>query len=157
MPNIARKLTPGEMRYAMEVFGADLDYRKVVVHNKRAYFFQPDGIAMTPDGEVYFPPVSYKPDFSTSISDAAWLIHELTHSWQHQKAMWVRTRGVLNRNYHYGDLAAAGRSFLSYGIEQQASIVADYFRLLHGASATRGQGAMSDYRRIIPFVREAGR
>lgn len=87
MPGISRQLTPGELHYAMEVFGADLDYRKVLIHNTRAYFFQPTDTAITPNGEIYFPLQSYKPDFSTGISDAAWLIHELTHSWQHQKKM----------------------------------------------------------------------
>ena len=81
---------------------------------------------------MYFPDPSYKADFSGSTSDAAWLIHELTHAWQHQAHMWVRLRGVLYRNYGYGDLDKARRTFLSYGVEQQASIVEDYFRLTHG-------------------------
>lgn len=152
MADISRKLTPGELRYAREIFGDDLDYAKVVIHNRRAYFFQPDDTAITPDGEVYFPAASYKADFSVDMSDAAWLIHELTHSWQHQKKMWVRLRGVLNRTYRYGDLSTSKQGFLDYSIEQQASIVGDYFRLTHGLSPTEGRGARADYQRIIPFL-----
>ena len=152
MADIARELTAGELNYAMRTFEADLDFGKVRIHNVRAYFFQPSDTAITPDGEVYFPPQSYKPDFSTNLSDAAWLIHELTHSWQHQKGMWVRLRGMLVREYAYGDLHTSRRPFLDYGIEQQASIVADWFRLSHGLRAEKGRGELSDYQRIIPFL-----
>ncbi|SFR79263.1 hypothetical protein [Sphingomonas jatrophae] len=152
MAEIARRLTTGELRYAVEIFGSSIDYTKVLVHNTEAYFFQPSDTAITPNGEIYFPQESYKPDFSLKLTDAAWLIHELAHVWQHQRGMWVRTRGMLNRTYDYGDLATATRSFLSYGIEQQASIVGDYFRLRHGLGPTRGQGPISAYEALIPFL-----
>ena len=152
MADIARKLTAGERRYLTEVFGADLDYDKVEVHNTKAYFFQPRDTAITPNGEVYFPPESYMADFAGSIGHMAWLVHEVTHCWQHQKGMWVRTRAVLNRTYKYGDLSKSQQNFLSYSLEQQASIVADYFRIVHGQRTVEGQGAIADYRRVIPFL-----
>jgi hypothetical protein len=152
MADISRNLTPGELLYAKEIFGADLNYQEVKIHNTKAYFFQPSDTAITPDGEVYFPPDSYKADFSTKTSDAAWLIHELTHSWQHQKGMNVRIRGVINRTYEYGKLKDSERSFNSYSIEQQASIVEDYFLLTHGDQPRKGEGTLADYRRIIPFL-----
>ena len=152
MAKIARGLTAGELAYAVSVFGADLDYRKLVIHNELAYFCQPSDTAITPNGEIYFPPGSYKSDFATNLNDASWLIHELTHVWQHQKGMMVRLRGILNRQYDYGDLSASHQDFLAYGIEQQASIVADYFRLVHGLDPGRGKGRLADYERIIPFL-----
>ncbi len=152
LPKIARGLTAGELAYATSIFGADLDYRKLVIHNEKAYFFQPSDTAITPDGEIYFPPESYKADFATNASDASWLIHEMTHAWQHQKGMAVRLRGLLNRQYRYGDLGASRQAFLDYGIEQQASIVADYFRLTHGLLPGEGKGSIADYERVIPFL-----
>lgn len=157
MADISRELTGGERAYAMEIFGAAIDYKIVRVHNTKAYFFQPSDTAITPDGEIYFPAESYKPDFSSNLSDATWLIHELAHVWQHQQGMWVRTRGVLNRTYEYGDLGSANRTFLNYGIEQQASMVADYFRLKRGLTAQRGQGPISAYEKLIPFLPKTSR
>ena len=157
MADISRTLTSGEQFYALEIFGAAIDYKIVRIHNTRAYFFQPADTAITPDGEIYFPPASYKPDFSSNMSDATWLIHELAHVWQHQQGMWVRTRGMLNRTYEYGDLGTNKRSFLNYGIEQQASIVGDYFRLKHGLSAYRGQGPITAYEALIPFLPKTGK
>lgn len=150
--HIRRSLTPGELHHVTQVFGTALDHARVTIHNRRAYFFQPSDTAITPNGEVYFPPASYKPDFSTSVGDAAWLIHELTHAWQYQQGMWVKLRAVFNRNYHYGDLSRSRRPFLSYGIEAQASIVTDYFLLTHRHTPQRGSGSYRDYVDIIPFA-----
>lgn len=157
MPAVSRGMTSGEIGVASQIFGTALDYKKVIVHNSKAYFFQPGNTAITPNGEVYFPEASYKSDFSANPSYAAWLIHELTHAWQHQQGMWVRTRGALNRNYKYGDLDKANRSFLSYGIEQQASIVGDYFRMTRGLNPVDGQGSAASYQKLIPFLPRKGR
>ncbi|HEU0045187.1 vgr related protein [Sphingomonas sp.] len=153
----SRQLTAGEIREARTIFGAAIDYAKVIVNRGKAYFFQPADVAITPNGQIYFPVESYKPDFSGNASDAAWLIHELTHVWQSQQGMWVRTRGILNRNYDYGDLSQSSLRFLDQGIEVQASIVGDYYRLRHGLPAVHGSGALADYERVIPFLPRSGR
>ena len=149
---VARSLTSGEQGQAVGIFGNAIDYTRVRVHNTKAYFFQPDDTAITPNGEIYFPAQVYKADFSTDVDSAAWLIHELTHVWQHQHGMWVRVQGTLHRTYNYGDLAGSSRAFASFYIEQQASIVEDYFVVIHGRRARRGSGARADYERIIPFL-----
>ena len=71
MAKIAPELTAGEFAYAMQLFGAALDYRKLVIHNEKACFFQPGDAAITPNGEIYFPPDSYKPDFAMDLNDAS--------------------------------------------------------------------------------------
>ena len=148
----SRKLTAGEIREAKTIFGSVIDYAKVIVHQDKAYFFQPGDTAITPNGEIYFPAQSYKSDFSTKAEDAWWIIHELTHVWQHQQGMWVRARGVLNRNYDYGDLSKGDLKFMDQGIEVQASIVADYYRLRHKLSLLHGSGSLADYEKVIPFL-----
>ena len=153
---IARALTPGERAAAAGVFGPAIDHARVRVHNRKAYFFQPADTAITPNGEIYFPPGAYLADFSIDLASSAWLIHELTHVWQYQHGVWVRLQGILHREYGYGDLTGADRAFASFHIEQQASIVEDYFRMTHGARPRRGTGALADYRRIIPFLPERG-
>jgi len=149
---ISRGLTPGEQRIAATIFGISIDYGRVLIHNRKAYFFQPADTAITPNGEVYFPPSSYKADFSKTVGDAAWLVHELTHVYQHQHGMWVRTQGLLHRKYDYGDLSQTKRTIAGFLIEQQASIVEDYFKLIHHAQPTRGTGSKADYERVITFL-----
>lgn len=149
---IARGLTPGEYRVAVSIFGSSVDYKRVRIHNQKAYFFQPSDTAITPNGEIYFPRESYKPDFSKTVGDAAWLVHEMTHVHQSQHGMWVRTQGMLHRNYTYGDLSKTKNTIGDFLIEQQASIVEDYYKLLHGAKTVRGNGSKADYERVITFL-----
>lgn len=47
----------------------------------------------------------------------------MTHIWQYQQGMQVFWRAVFNRRYAY----TLGKPFLTYGIEQQARIVEDYY------------------------------
>ena len=141
-----------ETRAARTVFGSAIDYSLVKIHNTKAYFFQPNGTAITPNGEVYFPKSDYLEDFGIRASNMAWLIHELTHVWQSQQGMWVRSRGMMNRNYTYGDLSESKLTLTDYGIEQQAAIVEDYFRTTHGLKPRNGSGSGGDYARIIPFL-----
>jgi len=56
-------------------------------------------------------------------------IHELGHVWQHQHGQWVRLRGAFSwaAKYTY-DLDKA--KLTDYSLEQQASIIADYWILL---------------------------
>lgn len=150
--DIARSLTARELRYAQSVFGVAIDYKRTKIHNTPAYFFQPNGTAIAPDGEVYFNKADYLDDFGVSVSQMAWLIHELTHVWQHQQGMWVRSRALLNRTYDYGDLSASKQSMTVFGVEQQASIVADYFRVYHRMKPIRGSGSLADYIAAIPFI-----
>lgn len=148
----ARGLTEGEVREAKTIFVTTINYDKVVVHQDRAYFFQPDDTAITPNGERYFPVKNYRSDFSGNAADMSWMIHELTHVWQSQRGMWVRTRGTLNRNYAYGDLTKTKLDFLDQGIEVQAALVEDYYRLTNKIAARHGSGSLSDYDAIIPFL-----
>lgn len=149
---IARPLVEGELACARGIFGDAIDYARVRIHNRKAYFFQPANVAITPNGQIYFPPTSYRADFSTNAHDAAWLIHELVHVWQHQQGMWVRLLGMIFRRYAYGDLRGATRPFRRYWIEQQAGIVEDWYRITHGLRARYGTGTVADYERVVPFA-----
>jgi hypothetical protein len=125
-----RLLTPGEIRLAQEVFKDTITWHKVWIHHGSYLPFnlQNPHTAMTPDGEIYFKHW-YRPDFSiTDIPAQHIFMHEMVHVWQHQHGMNVRTRGLVSGfvNYHY---RLDGRSLSRYRMEQQASIVADYFLL----------------------------
>lgn len=159
-PNaIVRPLTAGELRLARSVFGAALDPNRVRVHNRPYLPRQGKGIAMTPNGHVWFNPTDYKPDFSRRVTDAAWLVHELTHAWQYQSGRSTRMRGLLEQfgrlwgsdPYPYGAVDP-GRRFASYKNEQQAAMVEDYYRVREGLKPRFGSGSLRDYELAIPFV-----
>ncbi|MGH6616546.1 vgr related protein [Sphingomonas sp.] len=158
MADIVRLLTPGEEREARWMFGNALNTGITRIHCGKYAFWQPDDTAMAPDGEVYFPTPIYHADFSISAARMWLLIHELTHVWQVQSGIWLKFRRLLLEGgvYQYGRLSPA-KDLGKYTVEQQASIVADWYRLRHGLGAIEGSGALADYetviRRAIPAAR----
>lgn len=127
-----RPLTIGEIALARSVYGNSIDYKRVVVHCDSYLPFgtQPSDYAMAPNGELWFRKEGYWPDFSTAPEgDQHTFIHEMGHVWQHQKGMWVRTRGLFSRVVDYTYRLDGKKLLNSYGMEQQASIIADYWYL----------------------------
>ena len=148
-----RGLTIGEEAAAWQVFGDAIDYDSVHIWARGFTPFQPRRTAVTPLGAIHFRPEDHLPDFSTCWSDMAWLVHELVHVWQHQTGQWVIPRGLWERRYAYGALDPA-RPYRRYGIEQQAAIVEDWFRLTQGQPPYRGSGSAAEYQAVIPFLPE---
>lgn len=150
MADITRDLTAGEIAMLESVFAKTITYSKVKVHNYKAYFFQPDDTAMTPDGEIYFPPAHYLADFSTaSLSDRAWFVHEGAHLYQYYSLKWnIKVRGIVDRDYDY--TLDPAKKFQDYGLEQQGDIARDYYKLKNGATIAKPY-KLSDYATILPF------
>lgn len=101
----------------------------------------------------------HAPAEATTPAERAHLAHELVHVWQYQALRRTGAELLASRLYRYR--LDAARPFLSYGYEQQASIVEDYVRLLSGA-ATRSAAApaspIAAYERVIasaPLIRRA--
>lgn len=141
----------GELRAAGDVFGDAIDWHRVRLYARPFLWLQPRGTATSPNGAVYFHAVDHRPDFSVEWRGMAWLIHELTHVWQHQSGQWVIPRGLWERRYRYG-VIDPGRPLERWGIEQQAAIVEDWYRLTQGQMPWRGSGSVADYRAVIPFL-----
>ncbi len=146
-----RTLTPGELEAARAVFGDAIDWDRVRVYPRGFTPFQPRNVAVSPLGAVHFRRANFLPDYSSSWSDMAWLIHELTHVWQYQTGVRVILRGLVERRYQY-DAIDATKPLTAYGIEQQAAIVEDWFRMSRGQRASRGSGTRAEYRAVIPFL-----
>lgn len=122
-PTQSRPLTAGEQALVEWVFAGQIDTRPVRLH--AAHWVLP-GFAISPNGQVYFNPVDFCPDFSRQpLVTQSWFIHEMTHVWQVQQGLKVFRRALLNRRYDY--VLRAGKPFLKYGIEQQAQMVQDWF------------------------------
>ncbi|WP_255308645.1 hypothetical protein, partial [Enterobacter hormaechei] len=74
----------------------------------------------------------YREDFSANsvfIEDKYVFIHELGHVWQHQHGQWVRMRGAFSWAAEY-TYRLDKEKLTDYSLEQQASILADYWLLL---------------------------
>lgn len=151
MANISRSLTEGEITLLKSIYSTTITYSDVKIHNYKAYFFQPDDTAMTPDGEIYFPPKHYLADFSTApLSTKAWFIHEGAHLYQYYSLKWnVKLRGIADRNYDYK--LDPKKKFQQYGLEEQGDIAQDYFILSNGGTISRPY-SLADYVTILPLT-----
>jgi hypothetical protein len=147
---LVRGLTAGELNQARWMFGDTVNFTIVQIHRGKYAFWQPDNTAMAPNGHVYFPAPIYHADFSINASTMWLLIHELTHVWQVQSGVWLKFRRVVLEGgvYDYGQLSPT-RELQSYTVEQQGSIVADWFRLRHRLGAHHGSGALANYEAVV--------
>lgn len=129
-----RLLTLGEIAMARRVYGEAIHYGHVWVHcdSYLPFGMQCSCYAMTPNGEMWFREQHYKEDFAAThvfIQDKHLFIHELGHVWQHQHGQWVRTRGLFSwaADYYY---ELDKQKLTDYSLEQQASILADYWLIV---------------------------
>lgn len=127
-----RSLTFGEIVLARSVFGNSIFYDQVLVHCDSYFPFglQGEGYAMAPNGELWFRKTLYANDYSRAgLTLQHTFIHEMAHVWQHQKGMWVRLRGLLSKFADYRYRFDDKKMLKNYTLEQQASIIADYWFL----------------------------
>lgn len=134
--SISRPLTAGEITLAKSVFGDSIDYTTVKVSDGRYLPTQPFNTAMTSlDGKLYMNNL-YRADYATeSAEDKGLFIHEMTHVWQGQNKVMNQVAAVaglmLKHNFNYNAaypfLLDAGKDLTDYGLEQQASIVQEYY------------------------------
>jgi hypothetical protein len=129
-----RALTTGEVALLKPIFRDGIDYAKVRVINN-SFPLQPENVYMTPRGHVYAPGRLFREDFSAADAYVrAVFVHEMTHVWQHANGMdlvgqsvveFTKYRGAYEKAYPYE--LAQDRDLVEYGMEQQASIVEDYY------------------------------
>ena len=133
-----RRLTPEECS-RLDCLRLPVDYSKVTLHRsggmfRRLVLWASGGRAIALGNNVFLP--------EHCRGDLRVLAHELTHCGQYQawgplryyargateqlRALLHRTMGIGRSPYEYE--LEAGRSFESYGMEQQAQIVEDSFR-----------------------------
>ncbi|MFJ3455696.1 type IV secretion protein Rhs [Scandinavium goeteborgense] len=146
IPGGVRLLTLGEIALAKTLYGNSIEYFRVWVHRESYLPFnlQPITVAMSPDGEMWFREETYSPDFCLDeLPKKHRFMHEMMHVWQTQKGMFVRTRGLFSRFADYS-YSLDKADLLHYGLEQQASIVSDYWLLLY--SGFEGNEGLYRYR-----------
>jgi hypothetical protein len=143
-----RRLTSGEINLAATLFGHTVSYNKVWIHRGSYLPFnlQSRNTAMTPNGEIWFQEGVYRSDFSSSdYSSQHMFLHEMMHVYQFQRGMFVKARGAFSWavNYQY---RLDKENLNEYGMEQQASLVSDYWLLInHGFSGHMQNVNLQDY------------
>lgn len=139
-----RALTSGEIELARTIFGDSIDYTSVTVSDKKYAFFHPRGGAMAPDGNLHMYGC-YSADYAAANARArALFIHEMTHVWQFQNKILnpVNAAIELTLKHQFNYLAAydfhleQDKDLTQYGMEQQASIVEEYFLMKHAGIAS---------------------
>ena len=147
-----RRLTLGERGLAADVFGTAIDPEPVTIRRRKWFPFQPRRVVMAPDGHIWFHPANpdWRDDFaSAGLALRTLLVHELTHVWQRQTGVNLVLRRRPFARYAYLPLTP-GKPFAAYGIEQQACIVADAYRIGEGARVP-GAPPLATYAALIPF------
>ena len=135
----SRPLTDGETALAKTVFGASIDYGAVRISDEKflGLNFLPEGTAMAPNGNLYMPGC-YKDDYSQEpVMWQGTFIHEMTHVWQFQnkilqpiaEAFKLTLKHDFNYTAAYAYTLDGKKDLLDYNMEQQASIVQDYFAM----------------------------
>jgi hypothetical protein len=131
-----RPLTDGEVALLKPIFRDGLAYGRIRVINN-SFPLQPANVYMTPRGHVYAPGKLWNADFSKAGPHLrAVFVHEVMHIWQHTNGMDLIQQSVVEFTKHSGAYEKAypyelerGRDLVEYGMEQQASIVEDYFTI----------------------------
>lgn len=132
---VTRPLTSGEITLARNVFGDAIAYDKVQISDGQFVPLQPKGMGMAPNGNLFMYEC-YQADYSALPPwQQAHFIHEMVHVWQYQNKVLDPIVDFFKLSLkHRFDYAAAyrykltvGRDLLDYNMEQQATIVQDYF------------------------------
>jgi len=129
-----RYLTAGEIMYCRMIFGDAIEYSRVKIYNKKWIAMQKNDVAMTPNGNIYYPEGMFQEDFSSvgaNDPDLRIFIHEMVHVWQYQHGYHVKLNGVFSFNKsRYSYELSEDRKLADYNMEAQADLIADYFLLL---------------------------
>lgn len=140
---------PLEMRHRTQprIRGTPLPLKnRMIVQNNRIYYH--------PRSDV--PRRMYSDDFSIEIFEAKQdFIHELTHVWQRQQGKNLRLAAIMarvaqGRTYPYLPLDP-DKSWEDYNMEQQGTIVEDYYWVLH-RKPRPGMPERSWFESILPWI-----
>lgn len=160
---INRPLTDGEIALAYQIFGDSIDYSRVRVHKNAQ-----SQTNRAHRNSIFMTQTSYRDDYgaSRSTSVRATFIHEMAHIWQSHTGtdlvneaigLFFSHGGVYDRAYDYDLIDLL--NFENLSIEQQASIIEDYF--FFNETATHSNGANHCFevraradgiRRVLPNI-----
>lgn len=147
----SRSLSDAERNLAASIFGAAIDYSRVRLNRRKWWPFQPRGVVMAPDGEIWFHPDGshWCDDFAHADHPRQGLfIHEMMHVLQRQRGIYLPLARHPFCRYSY--TLKPGWPLERYGIEQQAEIVRHTFLLRQGV-AIPGAPSLEQYETVLRF------
>lgn len=129
-----RHLTTAEIDWLKSIFSHSLDYSRIRIYRATYFWGQRKGVAVAPNGHIYFHPQDFCEDFSQKpVTIQAWFIHEMTHVWQQQqgthvllKGLWLHGLRLLSFNL-FNPYSQHKINFHTANIEQQATFLQHRF------------------------------
>lgn len=151
----SRPLLAWEKELAKSIFGNKINYARVRI----------DEYALLGPRQLHFCYVSFFHINSWGTMQNSLLLHELTHVWQYQKLGIVYIPKALlaqksATGYDYGGVDALKlamrnkKKLVAFNLEQQAEIVADYYRIKNGYLPNWGNAGISDLPVYEHFIQQ---
>lgn len=155
-----RSLTRHELNAAKSLFGDTIPYDRIRVNEQ----------ATLGPKQYHFIYVSFNTINSWGRIPIDIMMHELVHVWQYQQFGAVYIPRALDAQkstmgYDYGGVEALQKakkqqlSLLNFNYEQQADLVADYFRIQNGWPPRWGNGTTADlalYQYFVAQIKSIG-
>jgi len=122
-------LTKGEAALLKSIFGENEirtgDVRKYFADKKHPYAI---AAAMSAKKIKFYGKETHAADYSQTkdVSRYWTFVHEMTHVWQYQHPLRDFNRAIHNPTRQYDYKLSPDMQFKNFGVEQQASIIADY-------------------------------
>jgi hypothetical protein len=155
-----RRITAGEIALLRPLFGTTLPYGELTVTQNDPELGGRDN-SITPGTVPWLAKSIYRADFSavgTPREDVWIFIHEMVHVWQAFRVggnfgeavkLWWKY-DEYEDSYYY-DLSHS-RDLLKYNMEQQASIVPDYWYVSQGITPLKNIGTRKQISDYTPFI-----
>lgn len=130
----ARKLSAAEQALAISVFGRTLPpWDRILIDNGLGFHDAPytldgpPGLYVIHIGPVAYPDCTSKATWTPFGRIDAVFVHEMTHVWQYGKGYNVKLSSIWAQTAGQGYTYVRGKSWDDYNVEQQASIVEDWY------------------------------
>jgi RHS repeat-associated protein len=133
-----RSLTSNEIALAKKAYAAlhgsadGVDFSKIQIIKGKFLAFQPDNVAITPDGNIYFP--GDPGDFAINPSNRYLFVHEMEHVWQFQHGIDVLMKAAPLQVVYWMSaklidiyLVPQNKSYEQMTVEQQANLLWDRY------------------------------
>jgi len=128
MTRIIRYLSAQEQSVVSDVITTCIDLNEIEIHKKRWTPLTPKNVTVVRGHKIFYPG---DPGPIENPYHLAHLVHEIVHVWQYKHiGIGLYSARWLDRRYRYSLLP--GDKLSDFGLEQQACIFEDHFRLSRG-------------------------
>lgn len=123
-----RRLGENEKAALPLIIGQCIDLDGIEVHDRTWTPLTPKNVTVVRGRKIFYPG---DPGAVDQVGHLAHMVHEMVHVWQYlHMGVGLYSPRWIDRRYRYE--VAPGKRFKSYGLEQQASMFEDYFRIHNG-------------------------